>query len=360
MPFTTSTNALAQSLATRFLGEVPNSVIEQNGGLSGARIWRVESARGTFALRQYPREFPTEERLRWLHGFLKELQDRGCTLLPCPVSMRDGGSWIQHDSHYWELLTWIEGEPLLETNPSRELLIKAIASLANLHLQLSRIHFASKPNFGWPTIHAEGLRQRLELLQQWLARDEAIIHERLARTDHSPLLPKLFALQRAAIKRHQAQLFARLNQACSAVVPIFPVLRDVQPAHVLFNNLQVAGFIDVGAMRLDSPTADLARLLQRWRFAEQAWYVDALEGYQSIRPLDENEPSVLEAYDFSARLLTGVQWLRWLVIEERGFVNPALVNQHLGRVERYLELLLQPDSTSPGVKLGAFSNIGCD
>ncbi len=291
-------------------------------------------------MRQHPVEFPTEERLRWLHGFLKEAQVRGCALLPCPVATRDGSTWIEHDSHYWEMLTWVQGEPLLETNPTRESLISAAETLAKLHLHLFRVHLECLPAFGWPTMHAEGPKQRLELLQQWLSRDEAIIHERFASTGQSLLLPRLFALQREAIKKHRQQLFAGLNQACSAVVPVFPVLRDVQPAHVLFRQGDVAGFIDVGAMRFDSPMADLARLLHRWRFPEPAWYADALRGYQNIRPLDQIESSVFAAYDYSAQLLTGVQWLRWLVIEEREFANQTLVNQHLCRVERDLEVLL--------------------
>ncbi len=335
-----TTNELARQIAGRFLQELPVSIVEQSGGLSGARVWRVESSRGTFALRQYPTEFPTEERLRWLHGFLKEVRDRGCALLPCPVSTSEGATWIKHESQLWELLTWVHGEPLLEEKPTRELLITAITTLADLHQQLEHAHYHALPHLKWQEMHAEGIRERRRLLQDWLTTDQAQIAKRFRGAAYSPTLLALFHAQQQALQRQGLELLARLDLAAATFVKIFPVLRDVQPGHVLFQEARVAGFIDLGAMRLDSAAADLARLLQLWRFPEPDWYADSLAAYDKVRPLSKNERVLVDVYDDSARLLTGVQWLRWIVLEEREFVNHDLVEQHWQRIVQDLERIL--------------------
>ncbi|MEK6239203.1 MAG: hypothetical protein N2C14_31175, partial [Planctomycetales bacterium] len=37
------------------------------GGFSGARFWKLFTPVGEFCLRQWPREFPDSQRLRFLH-----------------------------------------------------------------------------------------------------------------------------------------------------------------------------------------------------------------------------------------------------------------------------------------------------
>ena len=330
---------LPRQIAGRFLAESPSAIQEQTGGLSGARVWRVESSRGTFALRQYPTEFPTVERLRWLHRFLKEVRDHGCRLLPCPVAAHDGATWIKHESQFWELLTWIHGDPLLETNPSRELLIAAATALAELHRQLDHAHHHALPHLQWKEMHADGIRERRQLLQDWITTDEALLAFHFASGSYPQVLSDLFVIQRNALRKHRVELLTRLDASATTFVKIFPVLRDVQPGHVLFQDSQVAGFIDLGAMRLDSAAADLARLLQRWSDSEPAWDVAALEAYHKLRPITENELRVLDAYDYSARLLTGVQWLRWIVLEQREF-SPAQLEARLPPIIQRLQKFL--------------------
>lgn len=331
----------SRQLASRFLGELPVSVREQAGGLSGARVWRVESVQGTFALRQHPVEFPTEEHLRWLHRFLKEVRDRGYTLLPCPVSTINGATWIKHEEHFWELLTWVHGEPLLEANPSRELLIAATEALAKLHLvteqfPISPLHKPEKVLRGL----GRGLFDRGTMARRWHDQDEAKVEQLLQQKTFPPKLRRLFQLQKTVFQQHHVGLGKLFQLAVQTQDRLIPALRDVQPGHVIFNGNAVAGFIDVTAARVDSAMGDLARLLHRWRFAEPAWYTDAVTAYHEIRPVPNRERVVLDAYDYSARLLTGVQWLCWIVLEEREFANQALIEQHWERAERDLQQLL--------------------
>jgi Ser/Thr protein kinase RdoA (MazF antagonist) len=332
---------LAQNQARRFLGGLPVTVHEQDGGLSGARVWRVESERGTFALRQYHVEFPTEERLGWLHGFLKEIQDRGCTLLPCPVATREGPTWIKYNSNYWELLTWVHGMSLLDTQPTHELLIAAASTLAQLHLVTAQLssNAKEKPDELFPSV-GRGLSDRECLARRWQNQDAVLVEQQLEKKNFSPKLRRLFQLQQAALRKHFTKVENLFQQAVQGRDRLIPVLRDVQPGHVIFAGTKVAGFIDLTAARVDSALGDLARLLHRWRYAEPNWYADAVAAYHKIRPLVNDERIILEAYDFSARLLTGVQWLSWVVLEEREFGDQALVEQHWERVEGDLGQLL--------------------
>lgn len=334
---------LARRQASRFLGELSVSIEEQSGGLSGVRVWRVESSRGTFALRQYPVEFPTEERLRWLHRFLKEVRDRGSTLLPCPVAMADGSTWIRHESQLWEMLIWVHGEPTLEQQPTAELLVATATALAQLHQLLSQVRHEPLPEFAWINNQAAGLLERRDFLQQWFAHDEVQLREQFANKAYPTSITRLFAVQREALQKHGPRLHRQLEFASALAVPIFPVLRDLQPAHVLFRDSLVSGFIDVAALRPDSAAADLARLLQRWRYTQPAWYTAAVEAYNCVRPLSSNERSVLEAYDLSARLLTGVQWLRWIVGEQRQFES-RIVSEYLPQLEQRLKELLMRET----------------
>jgi len=189
----------------------------------------------------------------------------------------------------------------------------------------------------------QGLHDRENLAHRWQNHDAAKVVQLLEQKSFSPKIRRLFQLQQAALRKHDATLKKMFQQSVQSRDRLIPVLRDVQPGHVIFAGTKVAGFIDLTAARVDSAMGDLARLLHRWRFAEPAWYADAVAVYNQIRPLENDERVVFDAYDFSARLLTGVQWLCWIVLEEREFANQALVEQHWKRIEWDLRQLLEWD-----------------
>jgi Ser/Thr protein kinase RdoA (MazF antagonist) len=272
---------------------------------------------------------------------MKEVQVRGCELLPCPVARGDSASWIRHDSHYWELLTWVPGEPRLETNPTRELLVNAAAALAQLHSCTETIPYSPLIMKGAVLRDvSRGIQDRARLARDWIEHDAAKVSKLLEQRVFPQPILRLFKLQQAAFRKYGSFLTEIFQNAFRAHDRKLPVLRDVQPGHVIFNGSVVAGFIDLSAARADSAMSDLARLLQRWRFAESAWYADAVEAYHRFRPLTSDERLVLEAYDVSARMLTGVQWLQWIVLEEREFANQTLVEQHWERAAHDYEQLL--------------------
>lgn len=131
------------------------------------------------------------------------------------------------------------------------------------------------------------------------------------------------------------------------------VLRDIWSEHVLFTGDEVTGVIDFGAARWDEPTTDLVRLLgslephnaERRRSGLAAYnqfrseLANGLPGKMILGRVASFEPlrwERLQTLDQTATLLSAAQWLEWLVLEQRDFVQPRdeLVERWRGFIER--------------------------
>ena len=77
------------------------------------------------------------------------------------------------------------------------------------------------------------------------------------------------------------QLLSELKSAAEKPVATHPVLRDVWSDHVLFEGARVTGIIDYGALRMDEPAADLARLLGSLHPFELDARIHGVEEYNS-------------------------------------------------------------------------------
>jgi homoserine kinase type II len=108
-----------------------------------------------------------------------------------------------------------------------------------------------------------------------------------------------------------------------------PVLRDVWSDHVLFVGDVVSGFIDFGAMRVDTPLTDIARLLGSLAGCNPQQRHLALEAYAEARPLLAAEQALIHLLDQTGNLLAGWNWLQWLYLERREFPSLPAVRQRL-------------------------------
>jgi homoserine kinase type II len=93
----------------------------------------------------------------------------------------------------------------------------------------------------------------------------------------------------------------------------------------LYTGDQVTGIIDFGAMNIDTPATDVARLLGNLaRDRVREWRV-GLEAYSSIRPISADESLAISALNTSGNLLAGCNWIRWVYIDERQFEDRSQV-----------------------------------
>jgi homoserine kinase type II len=128
-----------------------------------------------------------------------------------------------------------------------------------------------------------------------------------------------------------------LAAATHCRVPLQVCLRDIWRPHVLFQGAAVTGIVDFGAMDVDSVAGDVARLLGSMAGGAEAWQI-GLAAYESIRPLGDDERSLVGAYDRSGVLLSALNWLRWLLVEGRTFPDESAVH---GRLEELTERLTE-------------------
>ena len=128
-----------------------------------------------------------------------------------------------------------------------------------------------------------------------------------------------------------------LEQRVGLELRLLPVLADVWSDHVFFHGNEVSGVIDFGAMKMDSPCLDLARLLGSYAGFDATVIAEGIEYYCAVRDLDEKQIALVELFDRAHVVLAGVQWLIWLGPEQRIFKQMPQVNQHLQNLARRID-----------------------
>lgn len=100
---------------------------------------------------------------------------------------------------------------------------------------------------------------------------------------------------------------------------------DARPEHFLIENGELTGLIDFGAMRRDTPWADLARLageLGPGRIDQVASLYEEVSG----QPVDR---AAIAALDLTGAVLSAANWARWLSDPGRRWSDPERVRQRL-------------------------------
>jgi Ser/Thr protein kinase RdoA (MazF antagonist) len=298
------------------------------GGFSGARLWRFDSGLGPLVARLWPADGPGPEALGWVHGRLGRLADLG--FVPVPLARLDGSTLAEMDGRSWEIAPWLAGSPDLSRPPSADRLRAAFAGLAAVH---QRLGFESSPGT------SPGLESRLREAER-LASSELDTLESLARRSSADPVSAL-ALRWISLARDGLPaLAARLRGRSSQVVRLQPVLRDARPDHFLFEGDRLTGLVDFGAMGVESPAADLARLLGDWAGAWRPSMAAALEAYAQVRPIPDGEAALIDVFADSAAWLGPARWARWHLVEHRRFDRVDAVRLGMERVmERLRERL---------------------
>jgi homoserine kinase type II len=299
------------------------------GGMSGAQFWRVTNPQGALALRRWPAEHPTADRLRFIHAVLRYAHKRGCSFLPVPVNDRSGETFVEHAGRLWELSPWMPGEADFERSPSPAKLAAALAALGRFHKATA--DFPLPPmshDLGAPTAVTKRLARLHELQTGGIATlDRAIVE---------PVWPELAPLARqflALLPNAVPRVLTLFEPLAGAALPVQPCLRDIWHDHVLFTGDKVTGVIDFGGVDVDTPATDVARLVGSLVGDDAAGWRAGVAAYTEVRPLSDAEARAVVALDAAGTVLAGCNWIRWIYADRRTFENREQV---LARFKRIL------------------------
>ncbi len=314
------------------------------GGMSGAQFWRIHAPRGEFALRRWPIEHPAPDQLRFIHAVLRHAATNGCDFLPVPATTRSGETFIRHADQLWELTPWMPGTADYETSPSVEKLRAAMHALARFHNAVA----------GFPASAAPGSAGGSNAIQRHLARLRELSPNRiseLATAITDTTWPELAPLARqflANLPRAVPHAILQLEPLSNSQLPLQPCIRDIWSDHILFTGDEVTGIIDFGAIDIDTPATDVARLLGSLahRHRTETW-TEGLAAYNEVRPLSDAESRAAHALETSGTILAGCNWIRWIYVDGRSFEDVGRI------VERFRRLLIRCEQIDepPGVKL---------
>jgi homoserine kinase type II len=315
---------------TAVLRQFPLGLVEQirplemAGGWSGSQIWRVHAGGRHLCLRQWPLQHPTPDRLRLIHQVLTHAASQGIDFLPVPLSAHSGESFVAHAGHLWELAPWMPGAADYREHPSRPRLAAAMAALARFH-QASG--WGQSPDHAAAPAIVERLDLVIELLSGLFDRVSAAAGRALA-ADLDQRAARI-----AVLSRHRLlPLREPLAAAERLALPLQPAIRDVHHEHVLFTGERVTGLVDFGAMRIDTPLADVARLVGSLVGDDKADRQFAIDAYAQVRPLSIEDCRVIDLLDESNVVLSGLNWLRWLYLDRRDMGPLAPIVRRLDEI----------------------------
>jgi homoserine kinase type II len=305
------------------------------GGMSGADLWQVRARDELFCLRRWPAEHPSADALAWIHQQLRRAVTAGCDFVPLPLPTPDGQTFVRHAGHLWELSEWMPGRADFHLQPTHNKLIAALRALARFH-QATADAATDRPGRS-PGLEVRWLQlqsttpQRLSTLNGTLDAAYGPQIQRLAQ-QVLQLVPQCLQSARTAVAA-----------ARDLITPTQPCIRDIWHDHVLYQGERVSGFIDFGAMRIETPVGDIARLLgslvgndpQRWR--------EGLAAYEEVRPVTDDQRRLLAAFDAANITLAGLNWIDWLYVQRRQFRDLDQVAGRLAEICRRAECFAEHD-----------------
>lgn len=312
----------------------------ESDGFSGARLWRVTDGERHYCLRRWP-EGTSPARVLAITAVLAQAD---LPFIPRPVSGNSQQAFATHGGYVWTLQSWMPGRSVDKLPPQVELLRNAIQAVAQFHRTTKGFHFNDEP---WGKGNPPGLQSRTDLAAAYL-------QGKLNRLSTAPIPGHLNELQPR--REYLIPLFLEvakrvLDESRAALrweVPLQACIRDIHAGHMLFTGDRVTGLIDFDAMRVDSVATDLARLLGSYCGDDFELWDIGLSAYDEVRPLSREERELVVHYDRLAVLLTGLQWLDWILLEGKQFQLARVLPRIDATLER-LEHLRNRLRTGPGL-----------
>jgi homoserine kinase type II len=301
----------------------------EGGGWSGSQIWKLSDAQGRqFCLRRWPTEHPTPARLKLIH----DVVCRVAAALPAvaaPLPTSSGETFATFADRLWQLEGWKPGTADYHLRPARTRLRAAMQSLAQFH----QLAAAYESRLG----AAPAIRDRQQQIQLLRGGELATIERALKQPlgdDVDQRTDVLFRLASEAL----CDAFVGRILATHDELRLQPAIRDIHHDHVLFTGDVVTGIIDFGALRIDTPLVDVARLIGSLVGDDREARALALASYGEVRPLSERERQLIDLLDESGLVLAAFNWLNWLYVERRdmGASGPIVrrLDEIIGRLQK--------------------------
>ncbi len=300
------------------------------GGFSGARFWRLHTAAGRLCLRRWPKESPTAEQLQFIQAALWHVTLEGFERVPLPRETRMQAGFVRHGGYFWEVSPWLRGIADFRENPAIPRLRAAMQALAEFH-RASESFPIPDPQPG----HSPGICSRLEQLQRWIGGGLADLMESVRHEVWPELMPRVSAILNL-VPSAAGGVLSTLSRASRTEVPRQVVIGDIWHDHVLFVDDQVSGLVDFGSMRIDNVATDVARLLGSMAGDDPSLCREGMDAYQAVRPLTGTEQTLVEAFDRSAVLMSGLNWIDWIYGQRRQFESKEAVPGRLDDILRRL------------------------
>ena len=197
-----------------------------------------------------------------------------------------------------------------EMNPVK--LDAAFKSLAEFHTAVADF-FPNTQHAVSPTAE-----QRLELLDQGV-HDLPKLDDALNRGGKPQEFVDAATQILAGFRRFHREIRSEIAQVATINSPLQPVIRDIHAEHVLFEGERVSGIVDFGAMNIDSIAVDISRLLGSLAIDDANARRNAICAYESVRPLEAGQIHLVGAFDRASVILSGMNWLRWILLQGRTF-----------------------------------------
>jgi Ser/Thr protein kinase RdoA (MazF antagonist) len=297
------------------------------GGFSGAEFWKITIGPTEYCLRRWPHSKPTRSQADVIYSTLEYVRQHSDLPLAFPIQTVHGEPMCRADDANWELSLWMSGNPIAETEINDDQLRAAARALAEFHNTTSSL---SQQQRASPAIEF-----RCTMIDRlWATQLEQL----QATQDLSGVVDtgiKKMLLQQFRYQAHA--LRQQLELVRSVPVLQIPIFGDIWSDHVLFNNDEVSAILDFGAMKVESPCLDIARLFGSYADYSAEALRRGISYYSEFRELNDLELGLIELYDRGYVLLAGIQWLIWVELEQRVFVDNEAVRQRLQRLVRRCE-----------------------
>jgi Ser/Thr protein kinase RdoA (MazF antagonist) len=291
--------------------------------LSDGPLFRIVSDGESYALRGWSKARLVQAKVAT--RFERHLAKSKKLCVPSPIVSDTLSTLAPFQDCYWELTPWLAGESDFEEHPTRERLESMCQSLAVLHLEAKALEIPPQDS-RWD----QRAKQLADLARSLDAGELLMNHEQLdLPADVSNSLRRAVAIVNKQAGRLQMDSTSRQW-----------IWGDSWHHNFLFDGDRVVGLVDFATVRVDTPLADLARLLGSATTDHPDWWQAGSESYARVRRLSVMDHELIRHLGDVGTVVSLGNWLRWLGVEQRNFANPTEAHRRLHHFHRRLTELL--------------------